>query len=48
MTTPAITATAPSEGVGRYLLVLAALGLVTAALFIASLFTGRSPATLMD
>jgi iron complex transport system permease protein len=36
------------DGMGRYLLVLALLGLVSAALFIASLFTGRSPAPLMD
>ena len=48
MSAPATTASPAPEAVGRYLLVLALLGLVTAVLFVASLFTGRSPATLMD
>jgi iron complex transport system permease protein len=57
MTTPA-DALSPSPdggngpsgagGMGRYLLVLAFLGLLTAGLFVASLFTGRSPGTLLD
>jgi hypothetical protein len=57
MTTPA-SALSPSpdggngpsgpSGMARYLLVLAFLGLLTAGLFVASLFTGRSPGTLLD
>jgi iron complex transport system permease protein len=54
MTTPA-SALSPSpnggsgpRGMGRYLLVLAFLGLLTSGLFVGSLFTGRSPGTLLD
>ena len=48
MVTPTITASPAPAGIGRYALVLTLLALVTAALFVASLFTGRSAGTLMD
>lgn len=38
----------PADGLGRYLLVLALLALVCAALFVAALFAGRSAAPLLD
>ena len=48
MTTRAITVSPEPAGVGRYVVVLALLGLVTAVLFVASLFTGRAAGTLVD
>lgn len=48
MSTPPITRSTFSDGTARYLLVLALLALLAAALFVASLFTGRSPAPLLE
>ncbi len=43
-----VAASRPSDGVRHHALVLALLALLSAVLFIASIFIGRSPAPLMD
>lgn len=48
VTAPDITRSRPADSLGRHLIVLAVLGLVTAGLFVASLFTGRSAVPLLD
>jgi len=48
MNVPADSAARSSDGIGRYILVLTSLALVTAVLFVVSLFAGRSTAPLLD
>jgi len=48
MNVPADPAAPSRDGVGRYILVLTCLALLTAVLFVVSLFAGRSTAPLLD
>ena len=48
MNVPANSAAPSSDGIGRYILVLTSLALLTAVLFVVSLFAGRSTAPLLD
>jgi iron complex transport system permease protein len=48
MTPPADSAARSSDGIRRYIVVLACLALLTAVLFVVSLFAGRSTAPLLD
>lgn len=48
MNVPADSAAPSSDGIGHYILVLTSLALLTAVLFVVSLFAGRSTAPLLD
>lgn len=48
MNVPAEPTAPSSDGIGRYILVLTCLALLTAVLFVVSLFAGRSTAPLLD
>lgn len=48
MNVPAEPIAPSSDGIGRYILVLTCLALLTAVLFVVSLFAGRSTAPLLD
>ena len=48
MSAPEAAQSRSTDSLGRYLLVLGLLALVTLGLFVASLFASRSPAPLMD